>query len=53
MNDVFRNYLRKFIAVYLDDIIIFFKNKKSYKRHVKKVLNKIREANLKVKITKC
>ena len=53
MNDVLRDYLRKFVAVYLDDIIIFSKDKKSHKRHVKKVLNKIREANLKIKITKC
>ena len=53
MNDVLRDYLRKFVAVYLDDIIIFSKDKKSHKRHVKKVLNKIRGANLKIKITKC
>ena len=53
MNDVLKDYLRKFVAVYLDDIIIFSKDKKNHKRHVKKVLNKIREANLKIKITKC
>src|ERR1043165_1443392 len=53
MNDVLRDYLRKFVAVYLDDIIIFSKDKESHKRHVKKVLNKIRGANLKIKITKC
>src|ERR1044071_1184877 len=53
MNNVLRDYLRKFVAVYLDDIIIFSKDKKSHKRHVKKVLKKIRDANLKVKITKC
>src|ERR1043165_10114502 len=53
INDVLRDYLRKFVAVYLDDIVIFSKDKKSHKRHVKKVLNKIRDANLKIKITKC
>ena len=53
MNDVLRDYLRKFVAVYLNDIIIFSKDKKSHKRHIKKVLNKIRETNLKIKITKC
>src|ERR1043165_8229959 len=51
MNDALSDYLRKFVAVYLNDIIIFSKDKKSHKRHVKKVLNKIREANLKIKIT--
>jgi hypothetical protein len=34
INDVLRDYLRKFVAVYLDDIIIFSKDKKSHKRHV-------------------
>src|ERR1043165_437646 len=53
MNDVLRNYLKKFVAVYLDDIIIFSKDKKSHKRYVRKVLNKIKGANLKIKITKC
>src|ERR1043165_9944135 len=53
MNNVLRDYLRKFVAVYLDDIIIFSKDKKSHKRYIKKVLNKIRDANMKIKITKC
>src|ERR1043165_8393324 len=47
MNEILRDYLEKFVIVYLDDIVIFFKDKKSYKRHVRKVLNKIREAKLK------
>ena len=50
INDVLRDYLRKFVAVYLDDIIIFSKDKKSHKRHVKKILKKIKNVNLKVKI---
>ncbi len=38
MNDIFRDYLRKFCLVYLDDIIIYFKSFKDHKRHVRKVL---------------
>src|ERR1044071_2499977 len=53
MNEILRDYLRKFVIVYLDDIVIFSKNKKSHKRHVRKVLNKIREAKLKIKLLKC
>ena len=53
MNDVLKDYFKKFTVVYLNDIIIFFKYKKSHKRYVKKVLKKIRDARLKLKITKC
>src|ERR1043165_2915953 len=53
MNEILRDYLGKFVIVYLDNIVIFSKDKKSYKRHVRKVLNKIREARLKIKLLKC
>ena len=53
MNEILRDYLGKFVIVYLDDIVIFSKDKKSHKRHVRKVLNKIREAKLKIKLLKC
>src|SRR6266498_4694161 len=53
MNDVLRDYLRKFCLVYLDDIIIYSKSLKDHKRHVKKVLQAIRSAGLKLKPAKC
>ena len=46
MNDVLRDYLRKFCSVYLDDIIIYSKSLKDHKRHMKKVLQVIRSASL-------
>ncbi len=53
MNDVLRDYLRKFYLVYLDDIIIYSKSLRDYKRHVRKVLQAIRSACLKLKPAKC
>ncbi len=53
MNDILRDYLRKFCLVYLDDIIIYSKSLKDHKRHVKKVLQAIRSAGLKLKLIKC
>jgi len=53
MNDVLREYLRKFCLVYFDDIIIYLKTFKDYKRHVRKVLQAIKSADLKLKLTKC
>ena len=52
MNDILRDYLRKFCLVYLDDIIIYSKSLKDYKRHVRKVLQAIRSAGLKLKPAK-
>jgi len=53
MNDVLRDYLRKFCLVYLDDIIIYSKSLKDHKRHVRKVLQVIKSAGLKLKSAKC
>ncbi len=53
MNDILRDYLRKFCLVYLDDIIIYSKSLKDHKRYVRKVLQAIRSAGLKLKPAKC
>src|SRR6266540_3421218 len=53
MNDVLQDYLRKFCLVYLDDIIIYSKSLKDHKRYVRKVLQAIRSAGLKLKPAKC
>jgi len=53
MNKVLRQYIGKFVQVYLDDVIIYSNNLTEYKRHIKVVLEKIREANLKLKPSKC
>ncbi len=53
MNDVLKDYLRKFCLIYLDNIIIYSKSLKDYKRHVKKVLQAIWSAGLKLKPAKC
>ncbi len=52
MNNILRDYLRKFCLVYLDDIIIYSKSLKDHKRHVRKVLQAIKSAGLKLKLTK-
>ena len=49
MNKILRKYLDKFIEVYLDVIIIYSRMKEKYIKHIRVVLQKIREANLKLK----
>src|SRR6266498_4135060 len=53
MNKVLRQYIGKFVQVYLDDMIIYSNNLSEHKKHIKVMLKKIREANLKLKLSKC
>src|SRR5437773_1087017 len=53
INHVLYDHLNKFVIAYLDDILIYFKNKKDHKKHVKKVLKKLQEKNLYFKSKKC
>jgi len=53
MNDVLFDYLNDFCTAYLDDIIIYSKNKLEHETHVKKVLERLRNAGLQVDIKKC
>jgi len=52
MTTVLGPYLYDFIMVYLDDIIIFSQIMKEYLQHMKKVLEALREARLKLKLEK-
>ena len=53
MNKILRPYIGKFVEVYLDDVIIHSRSKEEHIKHVRAVLQKIREANLKLKPSKC
>src|SRR6266540_5499554 len=53
MNQVLRKYLRKFILVYLDNIIIYSKTFEEHKEHVRLVFEALREASLMMKLKKC
>ncbi len=53
MNDVLFKYLHQFCQIYLDDIIIYSKILKKHKRHVRLILNRLREAGLQMNINKC
>ncbi|KAI1869633.1 uncharacterized protein JN550_005614 [Neoarthrinium moseri] len=46
INHVLREYLDKFVVVYLDDILIFSKTLGEHKQHVRMILSKLQEANL-------
>lgn len=53
MNDVLFDYLDNFCTAYLDDILIYSDNELEHEIHVKKVLQRLRDAGLQVDIKKC
>jgi hypothetical protein len=53
MNKVFMEYLDKFVVVFIDDILIYSKNKEEHAEHLRLVLQKLREHKLYAKRSKC
>ena len=53
INDTIREYLDIFALAYLDDILIFSTTYKEHVQHVRMVLQKLREKDLPVKLSKC
>jgi hypothetical protein len=53
MNDIFRNYLDKFVIVFLDDILIYSKLEEEHEHHLRLVLQVLREHQLYAKLRKC
>ena len=53
MNDVLRDYLDKFVIVFLDDILIYSKTINDHLEHLRLVLDKLRKYKLFAKASKC
>jgi hypothetical protein len=53
MNDIFRNYLDKFVIVFLHDILIYSKSEEEHEHHLRLVLQVLREHQLYAKLSKC
>ncbi|XP_021773532.1 uncharacterized protein LOC110737482 [Chenopodium quinoa] len=53
MNDVFRPYLRKFVLVFFDDILIYSKAAEEHVHHLQLVLQKLEENQLYANYKKC
>ncbi|KAM9910194.1 hypothetical protein OXX69_004715, partial [Metschnikowia pulcherrima] len=53
MNDIFREYLDDFVVVYLDDILIASASREEHEKHVRIVLDLLRQHQLVAKRSKC
>jgi hypothetical protein len=53
MNSVFMNELDKFVVVFIDDILIYSKSKAEHAKHLRIVLQRLRDHKLYAKFSKC
>ena len=53
MNDLFRPYLDKFVIIYLNDILIYFKNDEKHTQHIKLMIEVFRKHEFYAKPSKC
>ena len=50
---LFRSYIRKFILVFFDDILIYSKSQEEHAQHLKLALEVLRQHNLYLRLNKC
>jgi hypothetical protein len=53
INKTLNKLVNVFCVIYLNDILIFFKNRNSHVKHIKKVLRRLRKNDLFVNLKKC
>jgi hypothetical protein len=53
MNSVLNKYLDKFVLVFVDDILVYSKNREEHEEHLRMVLQVLREHQLYAKFNKC
>jgi len=53
MNKIFWPFLDKFVVVFIDDILIYFKTQEEHAEHLRLVLGVLRERQLYAKLSKC
>jgi len=52
MNQIFRPFLDKFVVVFIDDILIYSKNREEHAKHMSVVLTVLREHQIYAKLSK-
>jgi hypothetical protein len=53
MNTIFSKYLRKFVLVFFDDILVYSQNLADHLIHLEQVMSEFQQHGLKAKLSKC
>ena len=53
INDIFRDLLDICVIVYLDDILVYSKNKDEYKQYLRQVLQRLKDNQFYARLSKC
>jgi hypothetical protein len=53
MNKVFMDYLDTFVVIFIDDILVYSKSEAKHEKHLRLVLQRLREHKLYAKLSKC
>ena len=53
MNKIFMDFLDKFVVVFIDDILIYYKSEEEHELHLRTILGTLREHQLYAKFSKC
>ena len=53
MNRNFKDYLDKFVIVFIDDILVYSQSESEHEHHLRLVLHRLREHKLYAKFSKC
>ena len=53
MNDLFQSYFDKFVIIYLNNILIYFKNDEKHTQHIKLMIEVLRKHRFYAKLSKC
>ncbi len=53
MHEVLREFLHRFVIVYIDDVLIYSRSQAEHRQHVAEVLQRLREHQLYLKAEKC
>jgi hypothetical protein len=52
MNEILKDFIRKFVVVYMDDMLIFSRTKEEHLRHLTLVMRKLQQEKLSINLKK-